>query len=1031
MSKKIWMLMLALCAVLCAVAVASADTTPCEHVWGDRVTTQIGSCTQNEKTAIFCTKCETMKPGSEQDEGRKHDWVVTVLSAGDCTTNKIVKKTCACGVTEVENKGVQHKYAIEVEAGTCFKPTWIGYKCTECGIKQPDRDPLYVGPFADHIWVKSTKPGEFKNATCTAAGWAKMTCAKCGATKQVTYPATGHNYMTTTEIVKATCENDGGYLVKCTRCTATKIDVIYKNGVVADPKIEGGHKFGVVAEWTKVPATCKKAEHYLRTCEKCGMVKEYTPAGNVPDTVNGHKMVLKSTVKPATCTEDGLGYYACSVCGGKGGYQIIPSTDAHKLTVTRTEAATCTKMGIEYLACSNCDYVTTNDLPKVPHEIVTKTFHGVCGQENMYTAKACVNCSYVNEASKVDLGVAADHEYVLNTKDPRYVYAAPCSEKKGLDTFKCKYCAATYTIETFGDHTWEVTDEVVKATCGQDGGLKQVCTACGKVGVYVVTDKNGQSVYPSKHHADDNGNSYLEPVDFVDSTCTEYGYGVFQCTNCGEKEIDYFDQLDPDNHVYEVVEVLTAANCKLQVNGVVREKCKYHNTAVRVVTVEWNDAHNWVTEEVKEPTCVDGYKKVTCSICKYTEPVTLPAVKAHKFVKMTSTATCTVPAFYGEFCEVCETPKNESSYNWAVDNNKSSTYYKIVEGSKKGHTETKVEVVKEATCEENGSYKYYCPDCKKTYTETIPNKGGHNYIKGAYVPATCEKGAGYKYTCSKCQDTKTVYIEGSPNLGGHLASDETLEKKSTCTALGYKYNPCKRCGFAMNKDSTGFELNPAAHTWDKTQEKIVTAATCTTNGLKIQVCKDCGIKQHVIIKADHAWDKGIVIDAGSCEKGATVEYKCTVCGEKKTVTEAVEHAWVEDLVNADGTVVYKECSVCGKREITQDWRDPADIGKNDCNTFGHKEVATAGKAPTCTEKGLTSGTKCSVCGTVLVAQKEIDVLPHNFQGPSCADCGVANPDYVEHEHKCTKTYSFNADFTKRVVTYTCECGYTYSEEEDF
>lgn len=1025
MSKKIWMLMLALCMVLCVVAVASAETcAENEHKW---VTTNIktpGSCSKDEIVEQTCTKC-----GDTQyvNEGRKHDWVVTVLSAGDCTTNKIVKKTCACGVTEVENKGVQHKYAIEVEAGTCFKPTWIGYKCTECGIKQPDRDPLYVGPFADHIWVKSTNPKEYKNATCTAAGWAKMTCAKCGATKQVTYPATGHNFMTTTEIVKATCGQNGGYLVKCTRCSATKIDVIKENGKAVYPMPADEHTFSVDKnEWTYVPATCLKAEYYLKTCETCGKV---VPEGTGNTAKGAHNKVLKSTVKAATCTEDGLGSYACSVCGASMGYDLIPSTTAHELTVTRTEAATCAAPGKQYLACANCDYVTEKTLPQLSHEIVTKTFHGECGVEQMYTAKACVNCDYVNEATKNFLGVYADHEYVLNTKDPDYVYAAPCSEKKGLDTFKCKYCAATYTIETFGDHTWEVTDEVVKATCGQDGGLKQVCTACGKVGVYVVTDKNGQPVYPSKNHTVDGVNC-LAFVENVPSTCHEYGYAVLQCTNCGEKKIDYNDYLDPDNHVYEVVEVLTAANCKLQVNGVVREKCKYHNTAVQVVTLDWNDAHNWVTEEVKAATCVAGYKKVTCSICKETTTEPLPAVNAHKFVKMTSTATCTVPAFYGEFCEVCETPKNESSYNWAVDNNKSSTYYMIVEGSKKDHTETKVEVVKEATCEENGSYKYYCPDCKTTYTKTIPNKGGHNYIKGAYVPATCEKGAGYKYTCSKCQDTKTVYIEGSPNLGGHLASDETLEKKSTCSTLGYKYNPCKRCGYEMNKDTTGFTINSAAHTWDKTQEKIVTAATCTTNGLKIQVCKDCGIKQHVIIKADHAWDKGIVIDAGSCEKGATVEYKCTVCGEKKTVTEAVAHAWVEDLVNADGTVVYKECSVCGKRVITQDFR-PAGSDKNDCNTFGHKEVATAGKAPTCTEKGLTSGTKCSVCGTVLVAQKEIDKLPHNFQGANCADCGASNPNYVEHEHKCTKSYSFNADFTKRVVTYTCECGYTYSEEEDF
>ena len=47
-----------------------------------------------------------------------------------------------------------------------------------------------------------------------------------------------------------------------------------------------------------------------------------------------------------------------------------------------------------------------------------------------------------------------------------------------------------------------------------------------------------------------------------------------------------------------------------------------------------------------------------------------------------------------------------------------------------------------------------------------------------------------------------------------------------------------------------------------------------------------------------------------------------------------------------------------------------------CKT--HKEEQLAGKNATCTQSGLTSGKKCSQCGTILKRQKEIPANGHNF-----------------------------------------------------
>ena len=62
----------------------------------------------------------------------------------------------------------------------------------------------------------------------------------------------------------------------------------------------------------------------------------------------------------------------------------------------------------------------------------------------------------------------------------------------------------------------------------------------------------------------------------------------------------------------------------------------------------------------------------------------------------------------------------------------------------------------------------------------------------------------------------------------------------------------------------------------------------------------------------------------------------------------------------------EKCSVCG---------DVIKAQKN-IPALGHKEVKITGKSATCTAKGLTDGTKCSVCGKILKAQKEIPALGH-------------------------------------------------------
>ncbi|SCJ98528.1 Uncharacterised protein [uncultured Eubacterium sp.] len=57
----------------------------------------------------------------------------------------------------------------------------------------------------------------------------------------------------------------------------------------------------------------------------------------------------------------------------------------------------------------------------------------------------------------------------------------------------------------------------------------------------------------------------------------------------------------------------------------------------------------------------------------------------------------------------------------------------------------------------------------------------------------------------------------------------------------------------------------------------------------------------------------------------------------------------------------------------------------------HTETIDAAKAPTCTETGLTEGKHCSVCGEVLVEQKPIAALGHDYVKGVCKNCGEKEP----------------------------------------
>ncbi len=183
--------------------------------------------------------------------------------------------------------------------------------------------------------------------------------------------------------------------------------------------------------------------------------------------------------------------------------------------------------------------------------------------------------------------------------------------------------------------------------------------------------------------------------------------------------------------------------------------------------------------------------------------------------------------------------------------------------------------------------------------------------------------------------------------------------------------------------STKFEDN----VFDNTSILVLTGAK---GSFAQDYAEACGIEFHVndmlYLKA-HDFKVSARVDATCTGRGVT-KYKCTKCGEAYRVyIEPLGHVFgeVKQVVPSTCTVhgyTVTECLRCGK-----DVREDLELDPDN-----HTNIVTdAAVAPTCTTTGLTEGKHCGDCGKVLVAQKTVDALGHDYVGvvtaPTCTEEG--------------------------------------------
>ncbi len=244
-----------------------------------------------------------------------------------------------------------HNYVTKQAEATCVTNGFYLEVCTRC--KDKGRDEII--PAMGHVWTEETQ-----DATCTVNGKITRSCENCDATLVSTIFATGHKWTLNEQSSKtATCSESGKSHYDCSEC-GESYEVV---------EAQKAHMWQV----SVVAPTCTLEGYTHKQCANCGVTVN-------SDTVKalGHDMV--DTVVAPTCTEKGYTAHECSRCGYKTnntdekaalGHNMVNGVCSrcgdgcnHDWKQTTVKQATCTEEGYTEYTCSKCKSVRREDVTK-------------------------------------------------------------------------------------------------------------------------------------------------------------------------------------------------------------------------------------------------------------------------------------------------------------------------------------------------------------------------------------------------------------------------------------------------------------------------------------------------------------------------------------------------------------------------------------------------------------------------------------------------------------------------------------------
>ena len=772
---------------------------------------------------------------------------------------------------------------------------------------------------------------------------------------------------------------------------------------------------------------CQNCNKYFKDADG---QQEVTDVSDFEKALAEHKYKVQKIEKCPNTPDnqgDGYTYYICETCGGYFGdengtkigngdldqvlteLQSQATANGHTPAVLAAKTATCSQTGLtKGLKCSACGETF------VKQELIERdsTNHVDANGEEAW-GKAELNPTDDDKAAEYP-GLDADgnfdctkggwtrqvckecaaHKYAYVAPEEAHSWGEPevvgpddhdadCTNP-GQGTKKCtnQYCTATETDEIAAKgHQFEIKPQV-EADCETDGNkLHWECKNCD----VWSWDANGSSVIDdhadvviAKYEHRDNPEDPDSPkygieIPGKEPTCTESGYSSYkQCKWCGE-----IDPANPKNtlpvneygHAYsslagEAVEVTCETDGKYAYF-----QCENCNQYV-IIKPEAVTAAN-----------PKGYVVVESGEAPTAEQLKIPA-KGHQFpltqVSERGDATCTEGgAIDGWQCEACKKYFKDADAETEVD---SLDDFKV---EATGHTWVKVE----ASCTREAYYK--CEVCGQlakileTSGDEDETLSGNVYLQ--YIDSVTDvyQAGHHTWNSAETKDYKAPTCEAAGNYGS-----------VTCEICNMTYKTTDDKGNPIDSEENYIEISNA--------DELVIAAL--------------------------GHDYGELIDevpATCTDEGTLAHYKCSVCNklfkndDDKTETDAdglvipANGHQYGDLIAEDknrnvctepGMKDHYQCSECGKYFTDKNPQSEIEEGQLVIPAKGHQsETYVQAKDATCTTPGSTVGTRCSVCGVVLIAPTVIPALGHDFKEENYKTKTPATCEEKEiQEAKCSR-----------------------------
>lgn len=475
-------------------------------------------------------------------------------------------------------------------------------------------------------------------------------------------------------------------------------------------------------------------------------------------------------------------------------------------------------------ASNNNDNEASGTAEPAPDDEVVETVEATCEQDG-YTL---MRRAGTDETYKTNIVPALGHDYELLKK----VYST-CTVT-GHAYYRCTRCDGTYDEELpLGAHNWVMNERVEK--CGQPEEFHFICGICRKTRV---------------EYGETRGHILDYIKDVPPGSCTQDGYTVFKCRDCGEI---VNKMTDPTRQKAKHTKVTNVINPTCTEQGYTETKCSRCNEVFSVTNYTQPLGHNFRGQYSDGE---NGYKR--CTRCgELVKTCNANSDDGHVYESETRKPTCTEDGFTQEFCIYCGKVKEK---------------YDIVPA--KGH-DIQYAGIEDPTCTEEGYTLYRCVrrGCSYKYKTDIVPALGHD-MKEMVIAPTCKNNGYTVIACSRCYERSGPEYNIIPSSPTAHIFTETSRTAPTCGKAGKVQYKCTFCGATKTEtiDPTGL------HDF----KKMIYTPTCTTEGYTLYTCKVCGSteKRDFVPALGHDFQAWQVVEPTATEQGYTI-YKCTRCKAKE------------------------------------------------------------------------------------------------------------------------------------------------------